>query len=158
MNRVDRTGGDDLWGPGFPNPVDSAPVTLFRQQAYALTARTGGRVEGVVVKNFDNGTAWASLYAKVPALHGYMHKMLTIAHPASASPANFSPFTAHDTFRGTEDWQAIDSMEQFTTWLREALSSDQAHAVVENLLNYIPDHATTSSGFSRSSSTSRSRD
>ena len=139
--QADKT---DLWGKSFViDPPDSAPVELLRQQADALTMRTAGRVEGVVLKSFDKGTAWASLYAKVPSLQGYMYKMVTVGHPATANPADPSSLTAHDTFRGREDWQEIASMAHFKSWLQEALSSDQAHAVIDNLLKYIPEHATT---------------
>ena len=134
----------DLWGgPFVSHPTDSAPTVLLRQQAEILTTRTGGRIEGVVLTDFDKGTLWASLYAKVPRLQGYMYKLLTVAHPVTDSPDAPARMTAHDTFRDREDWQSLDSMEQFTAWLKEALSSDRAHAVIVNMLNYIPDHATT---------------
>ncbi len=144
MTEANQAGKTDLWGQPFLfDPADSAPVELLRQQADALTARTGGRVEGVVLKNFDKGKAWASLYAKVPSLQGYMYKMLTVAHPATANPADPLSMDAHDTFRGREDWEEVNSMAHFTSWLEEALSSDQAHAVIGNLLKYVPEHATT---------------
>ncbi len=143
MTAGDQANKADLWGRPFPvEPTDSAPVVLLRQQAEVLKQRTGGRIEGVVLKNFDKGTAWASLYAKVPALQGYMYKLLTVAHPATANPDDPSSMTAHDTLRGQEDWQAIGSMAQFASWLEEALSSDEAHSVIVNLLKYVPEHAT----------------
>jgi len=144
MTNGNEASKTDLWGrPFLIDPTDSAPVVLLRQQADALYARTEGRVEGVVLKNFDKGTAWASLYARVPSIQGYMYKMLTVGHPANANPANPSTLTAHDTFRGREDWDDVGSMDRFASWLEEALSSEEAHAVIENLLKYVPEHATT---------------
>ena len=69
-----------------------------------------------------------------------MYKMLTVGHPANVNPDDPADMKVHDTFRGREDWEPVDSMEQFTRWLEDALSSDQAHSVIDNLLRYTPDH------------------
>ena len=46
----------DLWGKAFAiEPVESAPVVLLREQADLLKERTGGRIEGVILKNFEKG-------------------------------------------------------------------------------------------------------
>ena len=111
MSVQDQAEKTDLWGRPFSIArADSAPNALLRQQADALTSRTKGRIEGIVLKNFEKATAWASLYAKIPSLQGYMYKMLTVAHPATANPATPKPLSAHDTFRGEDDWQPVDLM------------------------------------------------
>ncbi len=131
----------DLWGPAFEDDSqESAPVVLLRQQADALTDRTGGRVAGVVLKQADRGTVWASLYAKVPALQDYMYKLLSVAHPVAADPGDPSPLSVHDSFGG-DDYVEILGMDEFRRWLEKVLSSDAAHAVIVNLLRYSPDRA-----------------
>ncbi len=133
----------DLWGDPFADgreAPESAPVALLREQADVLTSRTGGRVEGVVLKDTQQGTSWASLYVKVPSLQGYMHKIIAVNHPVSADPANPFPLMAGDLLSG-RDLEKIHGMEEFRDWLKSALSSDGVHAVIVNLLTYSPDRA-----------------
>ena len=146
MTQGNQSSKPDLWGKPFPATcsvsTEPAPVVLLRQQADALTERTSGRVQGVVLRSFDNGKEFASLYAKVPALQGYMYQILTIAHPITDSPNDPSAMQGSHGLYGDSDWQKIDSMAHLTSWLQDALSSDQAHAVIVNLLTHIPEPAT----------------
>ena len=94
--------GRDLWGPAFQKaPVVSAPVALLIEQADALTRRTEGRVMGEVLQDVDKGTVWVSLYAHVPALQDYQHKLVSIAHPVvNSDPRHPFPLTVMDTQSG----------------------------------------------------------
>ena len=133
----------DLWGAPFAldPPRESILIDLLRGQADALTARTGGLVEGVVLKEIDKGTVWASLYARVPSLENYMYKILTVAHSVAADPDNPSPLSVHDTFEDGDTFDNIDGVEEFRRWLEAVLSSGPAHAVIVNLLRYGSDRA-----------------
>jgi len=132
---------DDLWGVDFSeDSAELASVVLLNEQASALTRRTGGRIEGVVVREFREGTIWASFYARVPALQNYMHKLVTTAYPVDAGTSNPFFLSVKDTF-GTEDFTNIKGMDHFRSWLRDVLSSPEAHAVINNLLKLSSDRA-----------------
>ncbi len=128
--------GRDLWGRTFlETPVESAPVTLLKEQAEALTRRTNGRVVGEVLQEVEKETVWVSLYARVPALHDYQHKLISIAHDVvSGDPVHPFPLTVMDTESG--DGGQVHDMEAFERWLESVLSSNAVHNVVDNLLQY----------------------
>jgi hypothetical protein len=128
--------GRDLWGQAFlDTPVKSAPLTLLMEQADALTRRTDGRVVGEVLQSVEQGTVWASLYARVPALRDYQHKLVSIAHPVVIRDAVHPfPMTVMDTQSGEQD--QVSDMESFERWLAGVLSSPEVHAVVASLLRY----------------------
>ena len=136
MHDVASGNGRDLWGPDFRDtPIESAPVVLLKEQADALTRRTGGRIVGEVLQDVDKGTVWASLYARVPALQDYQHKLVSIAHRVvTADPDRPFPLTVMDTQSG--DQEELESMESFEEWLGRTLSSDEVHHVVDSLLRY----------------------
>ena len=141
----DQASKPDLWGRPFSGANDvteSPPVVLLRQQADALTARTNGLIEGHVLRNIDRGTEWTSLYAKVPSLQGYMYKLISIARPIIGDPDGPLKINPIAAFRdGGEDGPEINTMDEFADWLGQTLSSDQVHAVISNLLRYIPESA-----------------
>ena len=81
---------DDLWGADFdPNDVESEPIRLLKKQADLLGKKTGGRVQGFVKQDVSpDGTVWASLYARVPSLKNYEHKLISIAYPVASLALN----------------------------------------------------------------------
>ena len=135
MNDEEPVNDGDLWGPDFVgNDAQPVLVTLLEEQANALTRRTDGRIEGVVSQDpTAEGTVWTSLYASVPALGDYRHKLLTIVHPVTADPADPFPLTVHDPVRGS---QGVADLPAFCRWLRRTLSSQDVHGVINNLLRY----------------------
>jgi hypothetical protein len=135
MHDVASGEGRDLWGPEFQSiAVESAPFVLLKEQADALTRRTGGDVRGDVIQDVDAGTVWSSLYALVPALRDYRHKLLSIAHPVTADPKQPFPLTVFDT--SGDGRKEVEDMVSFERWLAEVLSSTPVHQVIDNLLRY----------------------
>ena len=130
MAEPNARGRGDLWGKAFVvEPRDSYPVNLLKEQADALTERTGGLVKGVVTKNVRDETVWASLYANVPSPDDYMYKILAISYPVSDDPDNPRDLTAYYL----DDETFVDD---FNGWLADVLSSDAVHAMITNLLRY----------------------
>jgi hypothetical protein len=128
---------EDLWGGSFqPTNAESAPVTLLKKQASLLTSKTGGRVYGTVKEDVSrDGTVWVSLYARVPSLGDYEHKLISIAHPVSAGDAQFPfPLTAVDT--RLADKVLIENMARFREWLGKTLSSGEVRSIISNLMKY----------------------
>jgi hypothetical protein len=127
---------DDLWGADFhPNDVESAPVSLLKKQADLLGKRTSSRVQGVVKQDVLDGTVWASLYARVPGLKGYEHKLISIAYPVAADNPQFPfPLTAVNTRDGAK--VPIADMGTFRDWLGKTLASAEVHSTIENLMRY----------------------
>ena len=142
MSEQDSNGRGDLWGAAFVvDPIESAPIALLREQAEALTERTGGRLEGVVLVDADKRHVWASLCVKAPSLQDYTYKLLSVAHSLAADPDNPATLSVHDTFGEERDPIEIEGMEEFRRWLEVVLSSGSARAVVINLLRYSPSRA-----------------
>jgi hypothetical protein len=130
MTEPNASGKADLWGEAFVvEPRDSHPIGLLKEQAEALTRRTGGLVKGVVTKHVKSETVWASLYAEVPSQDDYMHKILTVSYPVSDDPDNPSNLTGY--FLDNETF-----VEDFSAWLKDVLSSDRVHAIIVNLMRY----------------------
>jgi hypothetical protein len=128
--------GRDLWGqPFLDTQRESAPMILLKEQAEALTRRTNGRVVGEVMDLVEKDMFWASLSARVPALHDYHHKLLSIAHPVVvADPVHPFPLTVVDTQSGKQ--RQVNDIDSFERWLEDALSSKAIHNVVDTLLGY----------------------
>jgi hypothetical protein len=126
---------EDLWGETF-HRSDSAPLRLLEKQASLLTTKTGGQVQGVVKKDVSpEGTVWMSLYARVPNLANYEHKLISIAHPVTVrDPESPCPIVAVDTNVG--DKVSFEDMARFREWLGKVLSSTDVHAVINNLMAY----------------------
>ena len=125
----------DLWGPDFQGtPVESAPFVLLKEQADVLTRRTRGDVRGDVFQKVEEGTVWLALYALVPALRDYRHKLVTISYPVTADPKQPFPLKVFDVQSG--DPVEVEDMDSFERWLAGALSSTPVHQVVDNLLQY----------------------
>jgi hypothetical protein len=135
--------GKDLWGQPFvETSIESAPVKLLQEQANALTRRTDGRIVGDVFTSVDKGTFWASLYARVPFLRDYQHKLISVAHPVVvADPMNPFPLTVMDTQSGEQ--AEVNDMGAFERWLEHVLSSKDVHNVVDTLLGYSPSRRTS---------------
>ncbi len=128
---------DDLWGGGFhPSDVEPAPVALLREQASLLSSKTEGRVVGDVKEHVSSdGTVWTSLYARVPALGDYEHKIISLSFPVTARDLGFpSPLTAVNTRDG--DKVEFDDMGRFRDWLRTVLTSDEVRSIINKLMRY----------------------
>lgn len=123
----------NYWGTDFPVD-DPAPVALLRQQAQQLTKATQGQVEGVVKEGFDQGTAYASLYAAVPAAGDYQFKILYIGYPVKADPSNPSPIHVEDSFE--EKPAELGGMPEFESYLQQLLSSDRVRSTIGRLIKY----------------------
>jgi hypothetical protein len=126
---------DDLWGGDFQtSQVESTALALLKKQATLLDPRTNGSVVGVVKEQVVDGTVWAALYARVPALSNYEYKLLSIAFPLTASNPQFpSPLEAFDT-EGQK--VQIDDPERFREWLARTLGSETVHSLINNLVRY----------------------
>jgi hypothetical protein len=81
---------------------------------------------GEVLRTFERGTVWASLYACVPALGDYQHKLVSIAHPAlTADLVDPFPLTVVDT--QSDEHDQVGDMASFERWLSRVLSSGPVH-------------------------------
>jgi hypothetical protein len=125
---------ENYWGTNQFLVGDSPPVELLKQQASMLTEITGGRVKGVVKESAEGGTAFASLYASVPAMGDYQFKILYIAHPLMADPANPFPIEVEDSFG--HDKQKLSDMAAFDLHLKNVLSSRPVRTAIGNLVKY----------------------
>ena len=112
------------------------PVTLLKKQADLLGPKTDNRVQGVVKQYVSpDGTIWTSLYARVPSLKNYEHKLISIAYPITYKNLELTfPLIAVNPSYG--DTVQIDDMEAFRGWLKKTLSSDDIHSTIANLMRF----------------------
>jgi hypothetical protein len=120
---------ENFWGTDFPEVGESTPVVLLRQQAELLGELTDGKVSGVVKKADLGGTTYASMYLAVPAMGDYQFKLLSLAHPVVANPADPFPITV-ETSLPDGSKKEISSMREFEEWLKEFLSSEPVHIAI----------------------------
>ncbi len=128
----------DLWGEEFPEVRDdSAPVVLLKKQAEFLKRRTSGRVVGEVRQMAEDGTAWCSLYVRVPALGDYLYKLVSCGYSVYADPAKPSAIKVHDIPRdATEE---LTDPNELPAWLQTVLSSSEVHRIIGNLMKHSND-------------------
>ena len=126
---------EDFWPDEIPDPADTAPVALLKEQGAILGQKTRGELEGVVRTSTENGTVFYSLYLKADALGDYLYKLLYIAHPAISRPGDDYPITAQSADGGLE--RIIKSDDEFRGWLRAQLSSEYVRSALGNLMRYI---------------------
>jgi hypothetical protein len=83
-----------------------------------------------VVKQADlGGTAFASLYLAVPSMGDYQFKLLSLAHPVIANPADPFPITVESSlYVGSK--KQIETMAEFEEWLKDFLSSEPVHVAI----------------------------
>lgn len=130
-----ESGTDNYWGTfDFSTRDDSAPAALLKHQADKLREVTGGQVEGSVEEDVQGGTVFASLYAGVPDPLDYQFKVVYVAFPITADPANPSPITVEDSFGGGK--KVLRDMREFDHYLRDLLASGPVRAAIGNLIRY----------------------
>jgi hypothetical protein len=112
----------DLWGE-IEAPQIRTPLSILREQAALLGAKTKNLVEASVKTNVYGDSFRHSLELVVPPLGSYTYSLFTIVHGATLYPVNVE-------YKGTR----LDSEEQFIEWLGATLSSPDTKRIVSNLL------------------------
>ena len=115
----------DLWGE-IATVQMRTPVSILREQAALLGAKTKNLVEASVKTRVAGDSIRHSLDLVVPALEGYTYNLLMIAHGPSIYPVT-------DVYSNT----SFDTEQKFVEWLGTKLSSPDTKRIVTNLLSQV---------------------
>jgi hypothetical protein len=114
----------DLWGEITPNAVRT-PVSILREQASLLGAKTTYMVEGKVETHVSGTRFYHSFNLVVPALDNYSYQLFQISHEVGLYPV-------HVEYQSS--YIELKSEEAFVNWLGEKLSSAETKSLIGNLL------------------------
>lgn len=113
----------DLWGDIAPAAVRT-PVSILREQASLLGAKTKNTIEGNVESRVSGSLLNHSFNLVVPALDNYTYELFQISHDVNLYPI-------HVGFQYVVD---LKNEEDFVRWLARKLSSPETKSVIGNLL------------------------
>jgi hypothetical protein len=112
----------DFWGE-IEATQQRTPLSILREQAGLLGAKTKNLVEASVKTHANGDTFVHSLDLVIPVLDNYTYNLLTIYHGPSIYPVNVQFGESR-----------FDTEEQFIEWLCAKLSSPETKRIVSNLL------------------------
>ena len=112
----------DLWGEITPSAVRT-PVSILREQASLLGAKTNYTIEGKVETRIDGEKFYHLFNLVVPALDNYSYQLFQIWHEVGLYPVRV--------------WGAfgeeLANEEAFVNWLGRKLSSSETKSIIGNL-------------------------
>jgi hypothetical protein len=112
----------DFWGELAPADVVT-PVTLLREQASKLGAKTRHVIEARVDTKTANKTFVHSLVLQVPSLDDYEYELLKVRHGIALYPVS-----------DANSLKEFPDEESFVEWLRQELSSPPTKRIIGNLM------------------------
>jgi hypothetical protein len=113
----------DLWGE-IVAPAIRTPVSILREQASLLGAKTKHVIEGEVDTRVSGSTFFHLFNLVAPALDNYSYKLFEISHDVGLYPVHVWDASSEDL----RDEQA------FLDWLGRKLSSSDTKSIIGNLL------------------------
>jgi hypothetical protein len=112
----------DLWGEITPTAVRT-PVSILKEQASLLGAKTSHIVEGKVGTQISGTGFFHSFNVVVPALDNYSYELFRIWHEVDPYPV-----------RVVSGAGKLEDEEAFVNWLGRELSSPETKRIIGNLL------------------------
>jgi len=118
----------DLWPDEFGKSDVTPPRAILREQAEALTKKTGGLLEGVVRTVAHPPHSFGQhFYLSVPVLDDYTYRLLMAIHSLQFYPLEVHADVLNKTFRCTSEQELKDV-------LREIFNSDETKRIITALL------------------------
>jgi hypothetical protein len=119
----------ELWPADFGSPVETAPVTILREQAAALGQRTKNVVKAVVetVADYDEpGSLLHRFDLVVAGLPGYRYGLFSVRHGAKGYPL---------TVLGSPDADSVECKDEaaFLQALRAIFNAGETRRVILSL-------------------------
>jgi len=112
----------DLWGDIAPTAVRT-PVSILREQASLLGAKTKNMIEGQVETHTSGGDFYHAFNLVAPALENYSYELFQISHAVNLYPV-------HVRYSSL----VLKNEEAFVNWLGQKLSSPETKRIIGNLL------------------------
>jgi hypothetical protein len=113
----------DLWGEIAPSAV-RAPVSILREQASLLGAKTNNLIEGKVETQIEGNRFYHFFNLVVPSLDNYSYELFRIWTNVSLYPVHVPP----------PPYTEIEDEGAFVDWLGQTLSSAETKRIIGNLL------------------------
>jgi len=113
----------DLWGEIAPSAIRT-PVSILREQASLLGAKTNHVIEGKVESYVSENKFYHSFKFVVPALDNYSYELFLISH-------GFNPYPVRPRADLASDLQDEGA---FLNWLARKLSASETKSIIGNLL------------------------
>lgn len=107
------------------------PLSIFREQATALTEQTNGLLVGQVeTKQQPDGNLLIQLGVTVPALNDYRVRILSYQQPIGLYPGRLSGM-------GIVVFEAVDNEDDFVVVVKRVLSSQAIKNVLTSLMSQV---------------------
>lgn len=116
----------DFWAPDIGAKEIDTPVAILHRQASLLGPRTSNLVEGLVSTIPEGDNFRHSLYVVAPVLSNYRYLLVEIRHGIELYPIQ--------VLTGPEKGRRLESPEEFVSWLKRVLSSDETTRIVRTLI------------------------
>jgi hypothetical protein len=126
----------DLW-PELPPEIDTGPWSILREQAEALTRKTGGRLQGQVYRYARGNQFYLSFRIVIPNLDGdYEYELFQIHHGAEMYPVILDSGRPEEpvAIKVAGRQRSLNSQQEFIEWLTEVLRSNHTQRVLGTLL------------------------
>lgn len=116
----------DFWGDLGVAELRT-PVTIMREQAALLGAKTQNLIEARVRTSVLDNYFWHFFDLIVPSMDNYSYELFSVWHAVELYPVRIPerPFGA----------QQLPTEQAFTDWLRDKLSSAETKRIITNLLS-----------------------
>src|SRR5271166_3035486 len=117
----------DFWGEIGQEELRT-PVTIMREQAALLGAKTQNVIEARVRTDAGVNSSWFVHHFDliVPSLDNYSYELFRVQHQIELYPVN--------TTGPSREQLRLETEEQFREWLRGKLSSSETKRIIANLL------------------------
>jgi hypothetical protein len=118
----------DLWPSDLVKPIPSSPITVLKEQALRLGAKTGELVQGDVRPEMDD--RWVNLIFELvmPLLENHRYKIFKVAYPADRV------YPLHIYVMGDPRIE-VESPEQFISQIKAILSSDRIKNAISSFVD-----------------------
>jgi hypothetical protein len=111
----------DFWGEIQTEGIRT-PVAILREQAALLGPKTQNVVEAKVQTQAQPGGIFIHIFdLVVPALDSYTYRLFSVSHPMGLYPMKAAE-------------RQLNNEEEFKTWLRAKLSSEETKRIIANLI------------------------
>lgn len=117
------TATQDLWPDDLAMLAGRTPLSILREQADLLPAKTKNLLEGEVQVHHDEGDLYINLNIVAPALDHYRYTLVGFRQPAELYP-----------LIETASGRRIPDEATLLQYLRETLSSPKTRRVIGNLI------------------------
>tara|TARA_B100000614_G_C14525737_1_gene484422 strand:- start:265 stop:654 length:390 start_codon:yes stop_codon:yes gene_type:complete len=124
-----------FWGNITPTKITNlvSPFAILEKQGEQLAKGTAGELSGRTVRGGQYGNEFViDFYIYAPKLGQYTYPVLKVTHGLGMYPLRLREHGEHDEI-------TCKDVDEFETTLKNILSSERIHNVINSLLAQMPD-------------------